>query len=154
MKDFSFLQNFQTNCRALSQGAEQQGCDTDHIPTSHAKVNKEWGLYLCSPYTHSQHAMRLQLSLSSHHYIMLRGNYCFKMDTNLYFSLWQIFQIHAYIFTYSSECHQFNEGDSRRCLYNPTLLFLFRSREFFLAFLIWSVKITYIYLHIILNIPQ
>jgi len=54
-----FLQNLQTNCRALSQEAEQQGCDTDHTPPSHAKVNNEWRLYPYSPYTHSQHAMGL-----------------------------------------------------------------------------------------------
>lgn len=97
MDDFSFLQNFQTNCMALSQGAEQQGCDNDHIPPAHVKVNDEWSLYLYSPYTHSQHATGLQLPLSSHHYVMFRGNYCFKRDTNLYFSLKQIFQIHVYI---------------------------------------------------------
>jgi len=56
---FFFLQNFQTNCRALSQEAEQQGCDNDHTPPSHAKVNNEWSLYLYSPYTHFQHAMGL-----------------------------------------------------------------------------------------------
>jgi len=53
------LQKFQTNCRALSQEAEQQGCDNDHTPPSHAKVNNEWSLYPYSPYTHSQHAMGL-----------------------------------------------------------------------------------------------
>jgi hypothetical protein len=56
---FFSLQNFQTNCRALSQEAEQQGCDNDHTPPSQAKVNNEWSLYLFSPDTHSQHAMKL-----------------------------------------------------------------------------------------------
>lgn len=57
-------------------------------------------------------------------------------------------------FTYSSACHQFNEGDSRCSLYNPTLPFLFQSMEFFLEFLIGSVNITYVYLHFIYNISQ
>lgn len=49
--------------------------------------------------------------------------------------------------TYSSVCHQHNQGDSWWCLYNSTLQFLFQSRKFFLAFLIVSVNITYIYLN-------
>jgi hypothetical protein len=50
--------------------------------------------------------------------------------------------------------HQCKDGDSSWCLLNPTLLFLFQSREFFLTFLIESVNITYVYLYFILNIPK
>jgi hypothetical protein len=151
---FFFLQNFQTNCRALSQKASNKGVTmTTHLHLTPRLIMRR--AYTPTPLIHIP-SMQWDCSYLHHHTtkscsgatIVLKG-------TQIYISVYSKYLKSMPIFsTYSSVCHQFNEGDSRWCLYNPTLQFLFQSRKFFLAILIGSVNIIYIYLHFTLNIPQ
>lgn len=137
---FFFLQNFQTNCRALSQEAEQQGCATDHTPSSHAKVSGEWRLRPYSP-THIP-SMQWDCSYLHHHITMsCSGATIVSKGILIYISVYSKYlKFMTKFFTHSSVCHQFNEDDSPWCLYNLTLLFLFPSREFFFSISDWVSK--------------
>jgi hypothetical protein len=113
------------------------------------------GAYTSFPLIHIP-SMQWNCSYLHHHTTMsCSGSTIVSKGILIYISVYSKYlKFMPIFFTYSSVYHQFNEGDSRRCLFNHTLLFLFQSREFFLAFLIGSANTTYIYLHFILNIPQ
>lgn len=90
------------------------------------------GAYTPIPLTHIP-SMQWDCSYLHHHTTMsCSGATIVSKGILIYISVHSKYlKFMTIFFTYSSACHQFNEGDSRWCLCNPTLPFLFQSREFF-----------------------
>lgn len=90
------------------------------------------GVYIPIPLTHISN-VRWDCSYLHHHTTTsCSGATIVSKRILIYISVYSKYlKFMPIFFTYSSACHQWNEADSRWCLYNPALLFLFQRREFF-----------------------